>query len=321
MEPLAGKAIHETSTHLPHRLDHTRRNAHRPFRDRLRAIVTSLLHLLRLNARVAGLALRGRWLGTTDVARGYDTVARAYNRAWLSRLRPVTDRLLARIPSDAVSDGVMDLGCGTGYATRLMAERAPAARVTGVDVSAGMLEIARAGAPANARFVRADMLDHIRATVSESVQLVLSTWAIGYSKPAELIRESHRVLRPGGTLAFIVNYFDTLQPIFRAYQKCMLRFPDRVQRAAWPRFPRNWQWLVTRIAAAGFSIVWHEDGQERIQVPEGATLPWLKQTGILAGFDAMLDLSGAAAEAFERELAADPSPIFHHYAAVIAHKP
>jgi trans-aconitate 2-methyltransferase len=61
------------------------------------------------------------------------------------RLRPALD-LLARIELDA-PDVVCDLGCGTGSVTRLMAARWPAARVTGVDASAAMLERARAEWP------------------------------------------------------------------------------------------------------------------------------------------------------------------------------
>jgi trans-aconitate 2-methyltransferase len=58
------------------------------------------------------------------------------------RLRPALD-LLARIP--ALADGaIWDLGCGAGNVTRLLKERWPAARVTGVDSSDDMLGQARA---------------------------------------------------------------------------------------------------------------------------------------------------------------------------------
>ncbi|MEO5338076.1 MAG: methyltransferase domain-containing protein [Magnetospirillum sp. WYHS-4] len=50
--------------------------------------------------------------------------------------------LLARIPLDAPAT-VCDLGCGTGHVTRLIAERWPRARVTGVDSSSAMLDEAR----------------------------------------------------------------------------------------------------------------------------------------------------------------------------------
>jgi trans-aconitate 2-methyltransferase len=61
------------------------------------------------------------------------------------RLRPATE-LLARVPRRAPRT-IVDLGCGTGTATRLLADRWPEAAVTGVDDSEAMLETARDAVP------------------------------------------------------------------------------------------------------------------------------------------------------------------------------
>jgi trans-aconitate 2-methyltransferase len=58
------------------------------------------------------------------------------------RARPFVE-LLARIPTRSPT-AVVDLGCGPGNLTRLLAERWPEARVTGVDSSPAMVERARA---------------------------------------------------------------------------------------------------------------------------------------------------------------------------------
>lgn len=57
------------------------------------------------------------------------------------RRRPALD-LIGRIPP-VEAGRVWDLGCGTGTITALLAERWPAARVTGLDSSPDMLERAR----------------------------------------------------------------------------------------------------------------------------------------------------------------------------------
>jgi trans-aconitate 2-methyltransferase len=62
-----------------------------------------------------------------------------------SRLRPALD-LLARIPLENPAT-VLDLGCGPGNVTRILQQRWPRARITGVDNSAEMLARARADYP------------------------------------------------------------------------------------------------------------------------------------------------------------------------------
>jgi trans-aconitate 2-methyltransferase len=70
------------------------------------------------------------------------------------RLRPALD-LLARVPA-ASPRLVVDLGCGTGNITALLAERWPKARVVGVDNAPAMLAKAKADVPGLA-WVEADI--------------------------------------------------------------------------------------------------------------------------------------------------------------------
>lgn len=70
------------------------------------------------------------------------------------RTRPAED-LLARVPHPAPAT-VVDLGCGPGNSTRLLADRWPDAEVIGIDSSETMLERARADHP-DVRFELGDM--------------------------------------------------------------------------------------------------------------------------------------------------------------------
>ncbi len=281
--------------------------------------MSRLVQLARLNTRVAALALRGRWLTPAVVAAGYDQVALTYDSAWHRHLRPATDDLLQRLPS-GLTGVILDLGSGTGYTAKRLAQANPGASVVAVDVSAAMLERARQQAPSNLRCVVSDMLDYVCGQPTASAVLIVSTWALGYSHPARLFRECGRLLPSGGCFAFIVNYADTLAPVFHAFQHCMLAFPGHVQLAAWPRFPRDWASLERQLRDSAFGVEWHKEGSRKITVPDGQLLPWLRQTGILAGFDGMLDLSGPVAARFEAELAQSRDDIYHHFAMAIARK-
>jgi trans-aconitate 2-methyltransferase len=73
------------------------------------------------------------------------------------RLRPALD-LLARVPLEHPRT-IVDLGCGAGNVTRLLALRWPEARIIGVDNSAAMLAQAREELPDRSRhtFVESDL--------------------------------------------------------------------------------------------------------------------------------------------------------------------
>src|SRR5689334_384459 len=83
-----------------------------------------------------------------------DWDARLYLTFADERTRPARD-LLARIPLATVRHAV-DLGCGPGNSTALIAERWPEAKLLGLDTSPDMLSSARQRLP-QARFEACDV--------------------------------------------------------------------------------------------------------------------------------------------------------------------
>ena len=282
---------------------------------------------LRLNARVLTLAGTGQWVGRSDTQRSYDRLAPAYDENWLCHLAPVTQELLRRIPA-APAGPALDLGCGTGLTVEWLAQQPPEREIVAVDRSAGMLAAARrrcTGAAGRVRFERADRLAFLRDRPPASAGLIVAAWSIGYSRPAQVIARSARVLAPGGVFAFVVNYADSLRAVYRAFRRTMGRHPGALRRLAWPRFPRNAAVLRRAFDRAGFAVEWWHDGAQPIPAQpdgRGRCLPWLLRTGVLAGFDAMLPLAepGPVADDFERGLREAGEPIVHRYGAGIARR-
>ncbi|WP_200263422.1 trans-aconitate 2-methyltransferase [Streptomyces sp. HSG2] len=127
------------------------------------------------------------------------------------RLRPFTD-LIARVPDlPARRDGgpprVVDLGCGPGNATALLAERWPTAHVTGHDTSPEMLDRARRHAGPTPGGGRIDFaLGDLRSwEPAEPCELIVSNAALHWVPDhAGLFDRWTRHLVPGGVLAFQV---------------------------------------------------------------------------------------------------------------------
>lgn len=112
------------------------------------------------------------------------------------RLRPALD-LLARIDAEAPAR-VVDLGCGTGNVTAVLARRWPGAAVTGVDPSAAMLERARAEHPGLAF----ETADAARWTAAAPVDVLYSNAALHWLGDHDaLFPRLLAQVAPGGWLA------------------------------------------------------------------------------------------------------------------------
>ncbi|WP_151773882.1 class I SAM-dependent methyltransferase [Streptomyces abyssomicinicus] len=146
---------------------------------------------------LGGLAVQA----LSSVERGYDLLAPDFDHTPFRTpdgfLRATRDGLA---PLGPFEDG-LDLCCGTGAGLDVTAALCRRS-VTGVDVSAGMLERARRAAP-RAALVRADA--RALPFAPASFDLAVTFGALGHFLPRDLpalFGQAHRVLRPGGRLAF-----------------------------------------------------------------------------------------------------------------------
>lgn len=127
------------------------------------------------------------------------------------RLQPDHGDIVSQVvPQMGIQPGMqtLELGCGTGWATRVLAAAAPGAGAVGIDVSPKM--IARAeelhDLTSRARYERAafEALDFPDGKFDR----VFSMEALYYSTDlAQTMAEIHRVLKPGGVAHVIVNRF------------------------------------------------------------------------------------------------------------------
>lgn len=118
-------------------------------------------------------------------------------------LAPVTDLLLQRA-APAAGEVVLDIGCGCGATSIELARRVvPGGRVTGVDISAPMLQRARERAPADLPldFIMADATAY-RFDPAAANLLVSRFGVMFFAEPQKSFANMRRGLRRGARLAF-----------------------------------------------------------------------------------------------------------------------
>ncbi|UQX02387.1 class I SAM-dependent methyltransferase [Streptomyces sp. RerS4] len=197
----------------------------------------------------------------SSVERGYDLLAPKFD---LTPFR-TPDRMLDAVEETlAEREGSfgsgLDVCCGTGAALPLL-RRLCRERVTGVDLSAGMLAEAARALPDGVDLVRADARA-LPARLGDAYDLAVSFGAFGHFLPAErpaLFSGVHRALRPGGLFAFPIGApIPISSPLWWAVAGFdgAMRVRNAVWRPPFVMYYRTFPFGPVRadLAAAGFRV-------------------------------------------------------------------
>lgn len=182
---------------------------------------------------------------------------------------PVLDRM--RLKPD---DNVLDVGCGAGWLSSLLAEQVPEGRVVGIDVSDEMIRHARR---------RNAHLENVLSVVGEAEQIPWDaqffTQAISvesayyWPDPAKALREIFRVLREGGEAWIAINYYRD-NPHSQQWAE-VLTIPAHLLSAE--------EWAA-QFREAGFTDVAHEQIPDPTPAPETYTGRWFRDAAQLRAF-------------------------------------
>jgi SAM-dependent methyltransferase len=200
------------------------------------------------------------------------------------------------------ADHVLDVGCGTGAATRDLARAASDGEVIGIDLSTRMLELARtrsaAEGLANVTFVRGDA--QVFPFEPQALDLVVSSFgAMFFNDPVAAFANLAGAQREGGTIALLA--WRTLQEnewlmSLRGAISVGRELPTPPPDAPSPFSLADPTRVRSILAAAGFDSIEIEPIDELIDLGADApdALAFAKTMGIVEGLTEGLDADDRA---------------------------
>jgi len=135
----------------------------------------------------------------TVIAPRYDRITQILS---FRRDAPWKKKLVAGLAGRNAA-AIVDFACGTGDLTHLLREAFPQSRILGIDLTRAMVEKARdRGLKRKAFFAISDMA--VPPLRDASLDLAIGGYALRNAPDlATFLGEVHRVLKPGGTAAFL----------------------------------------------------------------------------------------------------------------------
>jgi ubiquinone/menaquinone biosynthesis C-methylase UbiE len=174
------------------------------------------------------------------------------------------------------TENVLDVGCGSGWLSRLLSKKVPGGRVVGMDISDEMIRVARRSSLDydNVLFVTGEV-GEIPWEPNFFTKAISVESAYYWPVPTAGAKEIHRILRPGGTAWILINYY-------RDNPHChqwgaLLTMPTHLMSA------QEW---IELFRIAGLANVSHERIVDSSPSPETYTGRWFRDAGELRAFKA-----------------------------------
>jgi len=284
-------------------------------------------HWIKLGIQICKLYLQKKNNQEELTNRSYNKISSIYDKKWTDHMNKFSIEMVQRIKFPN-SGSAVDLTCGTGFVTNLISKNFTG-EVFGVDISEGMLEIAKKKYGKNCKFIKQDVLDFLKNQPSESIDLVTSAWGLGFLKPYQVIKEISRVLKPNGKLAIIDNSLFTVYEVVFSGLSTVAEHPKSVINIINVRWLPTKGSIIRRMRWSGLKILSSWKGQKTYYAKNAEdAINFLISTGTAAGYQYCIDykysdiIKKRFGEIFKKYYGTKEGiPITHRYIAAIAKKP
>lgn len=164
-----------------------------------------------------------------DVA-AFDDRAGSYDQGWRGRLHHAISDRTAALATAAVASPqrVLDVGCGTGYLLRVLADHYPGAQeLAGIDAAPNMIQTANRITDDERITFATGVAEHLPFNDASMDLVVTSTSFDHWSDQGAGLTECARVLRPGGHLVLVDQFSRWLIPTLAVSRRGKARTRSR----------------------------------------------------------------------------------------------
>lgn len=270
-------------------------------------------------------------VGQEELRSAYDQIHEYYDEFWLKEAAKPIENLVDKLRFTG-KESVFEAGCGTGFATVLIAEKLKeSGNVIAVDLSESMLAEARKRAHSKGirsiRFVAGDALETLRA--EGTFDIIFSSWVLGYIPLKPFFTLASRALVKQGQVAFVVHKEKSPYEQLQIFEEIVSSDPSILQKRVAFDFPHDMNHIEHEIANVGLQVehLWEGKVLFKYNSPE-EVLEHLLKSGAGTAYYEAVDPSRRRSleEEFLKRLAArrrltKDYEVIHDYVSCIAKKP
>lgn len=175
------------------------------------------------------------------IQQGFDNVARGYDHPALSFF-PETAKYMMRFLELETNQQLLDVCTGTGVVALAAAEILNSGKVTGIDLSSGMLQQAKDKAAnnnlTNTEFLQMD-LDKLEFSKG-TFDVACSSFGLFFMEDmTSALQNIVDVVKPGGKIAISTFTGDAFLPMSDLFLECYNSFGKEVSALSWKRLSTN----------------------------------------------------------------------------------
>lgn len=214
------------------------------------------------------------------MSRLHDAVAAGYNSGSgiiAEKNREVATSLGERLRHHAGPLEVVDLGVGDGGMLAALASLDLSMTLTGLDVSAAMLQRAATRIPLAT--VHAPAQRAAEVLPAHAFDLVLAHFILAYVERRTLLEQARELLAPGGVLSLVTTTEEGGGPFFEGLDRFFLRSRNPLKRLigkvcqraiAQSHVPKSFDVLEAEIHAAGLVVLRRETMRQHVSFEDAA---------------------------------------------------